>query len=86
LTESQQRGSQNSESTQQDKRFIMEKQTSTRKQCRSSLDTAENEYDDEIVVEKPPNLDRHCPPESLLAIYPNEKMAYDNDNLCFKNN
>ena len=46
-----------------------------RKQCRSSLDTAESEYEEEIVVEKPPGLDKHCSAELLRGIYPNEKLA-----------
>ena len=53
-----------------------EKPKSSRKQCRTSLDTTESEYEHEIVVDKPPGLDQHCLAESLRGIYPNEKMAY----------
>ncbi|CAK5030557.1 unnamed protein product [Meloidogyne enterolobii] len=54
---------------------LLNNQTAPRKQCRSSLDTIQNDYEEEIIVEKPPGLDVHCPTESLRGIYPNEKLA-----------
>ncbi|KAF7627171.1 Phosphatase tensin-type domain-containing protein [Meloidogyne graminicola] len=55
--------------------FLQHTSAPTRKQCRSSLDTIQNDYEEEIIVEKPPGLDNHCSSESLRGIYPNEKLA-----------
>jgi hypothetical protein len=35
----------------------------------------DNEYEEEIFVEKPPGIDKHCPMESLKWIYQSEKQA-----------
>uniref|UniRef100_A0A1I8AYQ1 Uncharacterized protein n=1 Tax=Meloidogyne hapla TaxID=6305 RepID=A0A1I8AYQ1_MELHA len=73
LIESEQKGWQSQDGCNASFEFLH--QTAPRKQCRSSLDTIQNDYEEEIIVEKPPGLDVHCPAESLRGIYPNEKLA-----------
>lgn len=41
----------------------------------STTATEASEWEDEIVVERPPGLDAHCSEESLKRIFPNEKQA-----------
>uniref|UniRef100_A0A914LC88 Phosphatidylinositol-3,4,5-trisphosphate 3-phosphatase n=1 Tax=Meloidogyne incognita TaxID=6306 RepID=A0A914LC88_MELIC len=72
LIESEQKGWQSQDGCASE---LLNNQTAPRKQCRSSLDTIQNDYEEEIIVEKPPGLDVHCPTESLRGIYPNEKLA-----------
>lgn len=43
---------------------------------RSSLDNDNNDlYEEEIVVEDPPGLEKHCPKNSLKDIYHQENQA-----------
>lgn len=41
---------------------------------RASLDI-DSEVEEELVVEKPPGLDAHCPDNTLKELYPSEKSA-----------
>lgn len=45
-----------------------------RNKTRASLDNDCSEYEEELVVERPPGLDRHCPDHTLKDLYPHDKQ------------
>lgn len=45
-----------------------------RNRSRASLDYDAGEYEEELVVERPPGLDKHCPDHTLKDLYPLDKQ------------